>query len=871
MNYIKYLFPKIIIIATVLSFIILFSCNQQSTRKKIALNDAWEFYNAKTDKWYDAKVPGNIHTDLFNNQLIDNPFFCTNADSLTWISNETWKYRKKFDIPTEFFNRNLELVFDGIDTHADIYLNDKMLGTTSNMYRQWVFVIDDTIRKKEDNILEVIFHPSSKYNYKKLELGAYAIPDDRNFTRKAPYQYGWDWAPKLETCGLYKDVYITSWEKLRICNANIEQKILTDTVAILIAHIELESENYYNGEVKIISPDNEFDTLQQKLEIFEGKQIYPVEFKIRKPQLWWSNGLGPQKMYNIKLQVSTKFRLEEISLKIGLRNIELCTDTDSHGQEFYFKINGQPVFAKGANWVPAEYFSGSNSRKKYEELLILAKEANFNMLRVWGGGIYENEEFYAICDSLGIMVWQDFMFSCAMYPLDEEFTENVKEEVKYQVNRLYNHPSIVLWCGNNEISNGWFDWGWQKEFNLSEEDSIKIWNDYDNLFHRIIPAEIAKIDKSRKYIPSSPFFGWGHPESLTHGDSHYWGVWWGMEDFSMYYEKTGRFMSEYGFQSLPTVNSLKRFIPTDSLYKYSASLNSHQKHPFGFKAIKEYMQRSYLITKDFEDYVYLSQILQAEGMQTAFDAHLSAIPYCMGTLFWQFNDCWPSISWSAIDYYNSPKALYYYSKRAFQNIFIVSYINNNTFKTFVINHDNNNIKAKVRLNLFNFYGDSIASDSSIIILNNISSTPVEFESHAFDSIKKYINDAYVHLKVYDYNTEEFLVERVFVFGINKNLNLPKAEFHYNTTKNKNYWEISLKSRVFIKNLFLYSGSGSGTFSDNFFDLLPNETKMIKYYPEFASDGLKLKFKSVNQIIFDKFLEELTDMEGGEYNDTTKVN
>ena len=242
------------------------------------------------------------------------------------------------------------------------------------------------------------------------------------------------------------------------------------------------------------------------------------------------------------------------------------------------------------------------------------------MLRVWGGGIYENDEFYNICDSLGIMAWQDFMFACAMYPLSDEMTENITEEVKYQVTRLYNHPSIVMYCGNNEISNGWFDWGWQKQFGISDADSVKIWNDYDNLFHRIIPKTISSIDKSRKYIPSSPFYGWGHEESLTTGDSHYWGVWWGMEDFDMYFDKTGRFMSEYGFQGMPPMSSLQKFIPEDSVYRYSKTLKSHQKHPFGFEAINKYMQREFPVPEKFEDFVYVSQVLQAEGLQHAFDA-----------------------------------------------------------------------------------------------------------------------------------------------------------------------------------------------------------------------------------------------------------
>ncbi len=850
MNTFKIYLSKITIIVSVLSLMMLFSCNQKSTKKKINLNKGWEFYYPATEKWYPATVPGNIHTDLFANGLIEDPFYGTNADSLAWISNQEWTYRTEFDIAPEFINRNLELVFDGIDTHAEVFLNEKKIGETKNMFRQWVFVIDDSIRKKEHNIINVIFRPSSEYNSQKLAEGGYAIPDNRVFSRKSQYQYGWDWAPNLETCGIYKDVYINSWEKLRITNVNIEQKALTDTMAILIANIELESENYYNGNVCIYSPDRAFDTLKQKLEIFEGKQVYPVEFHIKNPKLWWCNGLGNAEMYNINVQVSTKFRVEEKSVKTGLRDIELATKTDKEGQEFYFILNGIPVFARGANWVPAEYFNGSNSRKNYEELLILAKEANFNMLRVWGGGIYENDEFYNICDSLGIMVWQDFMFACAMYPLSDEMTENITEEVKYQVTRLYNHPSIVMYCGNNEISNGWFDWGWQKQFGISDADSVKIWNDYDNLFHRIIPKTISSIDKSRKYIPSSPFYGWGHEESLTTGDSHYWGVWWGMEDFDMYFDKTGRFMSEYGFQGMPPMSSLQKFIPEDSVYRYSKTLKSHQKHPFGFEAINKYMQREFPVPEKFEDFVYVSQVLQAEGLQHAFDAHLSSMPYCMGSLFWQFNDCWPVVSWSAVDYYKQPKALYYMAKKAFEDIYIAAFEHNNNFKVFAVNQRNTTINVKAVISIMDFRGNRIIADSTVTILDLLSSNEIIFDNLSYEQISKFKDSSFVRIKLYDFNEGNLLSERSLTTGRNKDLKLPEPEFHYNLKQNKDYQEIIIDSKVYVKSLYIYTPGTEGRFSDNFFDLIPGKTKTVLFYPQTKTDKLNLKFNSVNVIVND---------------------
>ncbi|MBN2778663.1 MAG: hypothetical protein JXR36_13540 [Bacteroidales bacterium] len=840
---------KIIIIFSILSLVLLFSCNQKATKKTIELNDGWEFYYEETDKWYPASVPGNIHTDLFKSGLIPDPFYSTNEDSLQWISSRTWHYRKEFTIAKLFYNRNLEIVFDGIDTYCDVILNGDTIGHTSNMYRQWVFPIADSV-KKETNKLELIFYPSELKNLEFAQQQGYAIPDNRVFTRKAPFQYGWDWAPKMETCGIYKSVYINTWEKLRMTNVNIEQKFISDTMAVMIANIELESENYYNGNVKIYSPTNEFDTLYQKLEIYEGKSSYPVTFNIRNPKLWWCNGMGEPKIYDIIVEVSTKFRVESKALKTGIRTIELVTESDANGQQFYFILNGVPVFARGANWVPAEYFSGSNSKQRYLDLLTLAKEANFNMLRMWGGGIYENDEFYNICDSLGIMVWQDFMFSCAMYPLDEQSTANITEEVRYQVNRLFNHPSIVMWCGNNEISNAWFDWGWQEQFNITEEDSIEIWNDYDMLFHRVIPKTIAEIDKTRKYIPSSPFYGWGHKEALTHGDSHYWGVWWGMEPFEKYYENTGRFMSEYGFQGMPSVASLKKFIPKDSLNLHSQSLKSHQKHPFGFEAIEKYMIKEYPQVHNIADYVYLSQVLQAEGMAHAFDAHIGARPYCMGTLFWQFNDCWPSISWSAVDYYNQPKAVYYYAKRAFENIHASIRLNKNNVEYYITNHNNKSINTKVSLKVREFSGEIIHADSINLIIDLLRTTKPEFY-HTPDSILlNHKNRTFIELVITDLESENIIFTKSFVLGKNKNLKLPKPDFVFNIQKKKSYWEIVLKSRVYIKDLYLYYDDLHGKFSDNFFDLIPGQQKTVFYYPENSTNTNKLQFQSINKIIND---------------------
>jgi beta-mannosidase len=337
----------------------------------------------------------------------------------------------------------------------------------------------------------------------------------------------------------------------------------------------------------------------------------------------------------------------------------MVDEPDSIGRAFYFKVNGVPFYAKGANYIPEEMIETWNDVDHTIRLLEQAKDAHFNMLRVWGGGIYPSEGFFTLCDKLGILVWQDFMYAGTMYPYDEAFLENARIEAEEQVKRLASHPSLALWCGGNEISEGYYNWGWQKSLNWSEEEDKAIKAGYDRLFESLLPQVVDKFDGSRPYWPSSPLKGWGRPESLTEGDVHYWGVWWGEQPYEVYRDKVGRFNSEYGYQSYPDYSTLLKIAQGEELSKDAEVLAAHQKHARGKQLIDDFIKRYYpnVEPKDFEEYVHLSQLSQAYGMEVAIEAHRTAKPYNMGTLYWQLNDAWPVTSWSSIDYYGNPKVL----------------------------------------------------------------------------------------------------------------------------------------------------------------------------------------------------------------------
>ena len=355
------------------------------------------------------------------------------------------------------------------------------------------------------------------------------------------------------------------------------------------------------------------------------------------------------------------------------RKIELVQQPDSLGKSFYFKIDDKAVYMKGANYIPSDAFLSRVTKKDYEKIVLSAKDANMNMLRVWGGGIYEDDYFYDLCDKYGINVWQDFMFAGTMVPGDKAFFDNVKEEVQYQVKRLRHHPSIVLWCGNNESDEAFKNWGWQKSMNMSKQDSTRLWKDYVRLFQDSIPKWVKEVDDKRPYISSSPLFGWGRKQSMTEGDSHYWGTWWGLEDIEVVKNKTGRFVSEYGMQAMPNYSSIEKFTLPEDRHLFSDVLKAHQKAGNGFTKLNSYLNRYFIDSTKVKnmkvaDYTYLTQCLQYYSLKNIIGIHRSKAPYNMGTLVWQLNDCWPVASWSVTDYYNrQPKAAWYAMREAYRD------------------------------------------------------------------------------------------------------------------------------------------------------------------------------------------------------------
>lgn len=828
------------------------SCTSNNS-EPVLLTAGWEFKQLDSLRWNPAVVPGSVHESLFSLGIIDDPFFGNNEEGLQWIGEVDWEFKTSFEGRKLFDQDHVELVFEGLDTYADVYLNDSLILKADNMFRTWTIDIKNIIRSSDNHLYIHFFSPGRIEKDKEAESG-YRLPEQRGFTRKAPYQYGWDWGPSFITSGLWKDSYIRTWDDFRIENIKTELKELSKSEAKYMALVEVVSDKDIIVDVALKINGGAENKQTENIRLVAGINHVPLSFSIKNPKLWWPNGLGEQHLYELEVSVKTAKVSKNISARIGVREIELIIEPDSIGESFYFLVNGHPVFMKGANYIPQDNFLARVPDQKYKETLQSAVDANMNMLRVWGGGVYERDIFYELCDEMGLLVWQDFMFACNMYPGDDEFLINVSLEAIEQVKRLRNHPCLALWCGNNEISEGWYNWGWQKSLGYSEQDSLEVFNNYKTIFEDILPWVINEYDGSRSYWPSSPSTGWGHEQALYSGDMHYWGVWWGEEPFEVYENKVGRFMSEYGFQGFPNLNTLDSCLEKDDFRRTSANLLNHQKHPRGMELIQMYMERDFPMPDDFENYAYVSQLVQAYGIKIALDAHRRAMPYCMGTLYWQLNDCWPVISWSSVDYYNRWKALHYFARSTFDKVLVSFEEKQSKLDVYIISDYLVDKSNKLNLELMDFNGNIFWSETMEITLK--SNTSQVYYSLDLDSLLIDHNKSEVLLNVEVEGAESVNASGIHYFTRVKDLNLPPSDINFFTGADEESLWLSVTSSVLAKNVFL-SSKLDGHFTENYFDLLPGDTMKLKFegpsskFPLSKSDlenfMSKLKVLSLNDL------------------------
>ena len=663
-------------------FLFQLNCIMAGSIKIVNLDDCkWEFKQVGKGEWMSAKVPGTVHQDLIDHDLLPDPFYGLNENKVQWVENEDWAYRTSFNITDNEMNyQGAILNIEGVDTYADIYLNGALIKRTDNMFVGYTIPVKDFLRKEENN-LQILFHSPIKMTLPQLETQGFQYPADNDhsenkvsvYSRKAPYSYGWDWGIRLVTSGLWRPVTLTFFDNAFIDDMYVRQESVTEKVAKLDNILTINSLADDNAVVKLeCSYKSEpAVTVEKEIKLLKGENPISLPIIINYPHLWWPNRWGEAALYDCVATISVNGK--EVALKkerIGLRTIEVVLDDDKDGKSFFFRVNGKPMFAKGANYIPDDALLPNITEDRIKRMFADVKDANMNLIRVWGGGVYESDLFYKYADENGIVLWQDFIFGCTSYPSDPTFMKRVDEEVDYNIRRLRNHASLGMWCGNNEILEGLRYWGWEKKY--SDPSIMKeMFEGYDKLFRQLLPAKVKELDPGRFYMHGSPYeANWGIPESWKIADSHNWGVWYGRKPFEAFDKEVGRFMSEYGFQSFPEMKTISTFAAEKDYQIESDVMNGHQKASIGNELIDKTMRSYYNVPEKFEDFVYVGQVLQGKGMRRGFEAHRRNMPYCMGTLYWQLNDSWPVVSWSSIDYYGNWKAMHYEAKRAFAPIII---------------------------------------------------------------------------------------------------------------------------------------------------------------------------------------------------------
>ena len=841
----------------------------------IALDHGWQFRqinSAEQDAeigWLPATVPGDVHLDLLANKKIPDPFFRDNEAKLQWIENESWEYRLKFEAtPALLARTNVDLVFDGLDAASTVYVNGVQVLAADNMFRIWRVPVKAHLHAGS-NLLRVVFPSPVKAAAEIAARDPWQTKTGtapKTYIRKAAYEYGWDWGPRFVTSGIWRPVRIEAWDKVRIADFAIYQRDVSGEVAHLNAEVEVEAAtagparitvNYHQAGVPVTGMPV-FVTSAANLHA--GRNVISLPIEIRKPKLWYPAGYGDQPLYDFTAQLGVTGQWAELrTAKAGLRAIILDRHPDKWGRSFQLVVNGIPIFAKGADVIPFDSFPARVKTADYRRILESARDANMNMVRHWGGGYYETEEFYSICDELGIMVWQDFQFGNDWQPGTYAFKLNVEAEADDQVRRLRNHPSIVVWCGNNETE---MALNWNGRAKLPTDVKFQMWQDYITEFSGILTRVVARLAPGTPYWPSSPSADYEEVSPKYHtGDDHIWDVWHGRVPFSTYETHHSRFVTEYGFQSFPEMKTIEAFTqPEDRTGIFTPVMLAHQKNNEGNSIIHDYLLKDYPEPKDFPSFLYVSQVLQAEGIKIGAEHFRRSRPETMGSIFWQLNDCWPVASWSSIDYYGHWKALQYYARRFYAPILISPHVEEGSLKVYIVSDLTNKQGGRLVVRLMDFDGKVLLKEDRVVSVEPLSSSVYLdwslrklADAGAADTSRVFVSaqlgsaDATISSNIaYLAPTKEIHLKpatlKVDVVDVSCGTGAPIL---VENLKGKSAYTIRVSSPVLARSVYLSFGNLDVNISDNYFDLLPGETVEITATSATSLDALKSQLKVIS--------------------------
>ena len=802
------------------------------------LHSDWTFCQVGDTLWSDAKVPGTIHQDLINHNRIPNPFYGMNEEAVQWVENEDWMYRTSFVVTEEQLNRDAAVLeLDGLDTYADVFLNGALILRSDNMFVGHKVSVKSVLRKGENRLL-IRFRSAVKEALPQWETNGFDYPADNDhsskrvsiYTRKAPYSYGWDWGIRLATCGIWRPVRLVFLDVARIEDYYVRQASVSASKADVDNRLEITNvtSQPVSALLKVAYHYTANDTkeVQKQIELRSGENTVSLPVMIDNPHLWMPNGWGEPSLYKFTASVSVDgVEVASQERQVGLRSIRVVMEDDEHGKSFYFEVNGHPMFAKGANFIPDDALLPNVTPERYKRILEDVKAANMNMLRVWGGGIYEDDKFYDEADRNGILIWQDFLFACTTYPHDPLFLKRVEAEAEYNIKRLRGHASLAMWCGNNEIYEGVRYWGWKNKY--TAEAFAEMNRGYDVLFRQLLPDMVKRFDSDRFYMHGSPYeANWGRKESWKIADSHNWGTWYGRKPFESFDSEIPRFMSEYGFQAFPEMKTIRTFAEEKDFELESPVMNAHQKATIGNALIKQTMGLYYKVPAKFEDLVYVGLVLQGQGMRHGIEAHRRNRPYCMGSLFWQLNDSWPVVSWSSIDYYGNWKAMQYQSQRAFAPVLINAIKEGDDLCVYLISdelQDRDDVRLTVELMDFDGKSHGKWTQNGKLTAN----TSMLFLKKRVDEFLSKQDAATSFLRfTLKAKNGAALADEVFYFAYPKDQKLPEARIETSVKKRGEAIEMTLKTDKLARDIFIEVPVQGVRFSDNFFDLLPGQRKKI---------------------------------------------
>ena len=799
---------------------------------KKSLTGSWFLKDTKGEYSLEATVPGTNYLDLMNAGVIEDPFYGENEKDVYWVAERDWTYEKTFPVTAdEFKEERIVLICKQLDTICSLFINGEKIGEGENCHKAYEFDIKKYLKEGE-NTLSITFE--SPVNYVKERYEKEKTPPNSNGQngivriRKPQCHFGWDWGPVLPVSGITGDIFIELRSDGKITDMKIRQKRNADGSFTVSVSLECDLYEGEKAEMSLVSPKGE----EIKLKGTEG------EYTVENPELWWTyemNGKKEQALYTVKAQLKKGRKiLHTAEKKIGLRTIELDRSPDEYGETFRFILNGVPLFIKGANFIPGDSLPTRFTEDKIEYLLDTALYSNMNMIRVWGGGYYESDTFYDLCDKKGILVWQDFMFACQPYPFfDDAFLSNVKDEIEYNIKRLRYHPSLALWCGNNEIETMAMGW-------LNFPKYIK-WT--EKFFHEILPVEVRKFDEDTPFIPGSPC-GTGHMKDVdsdNYGDIHLWAVWHGLQNMKYYRKRMTRFCSEFGFESLPDIKTIRTFAKESDYDIHSPVFSAHQKCNSGNDKMLYYIASRFRLPKKFEDLIYLSQVTQLECISDATEHWRRNKGRCNGSIYWQFNDCWGVCSWSSLDYYGNYKALQYRAKHFNAPVSVSIEDKDGKVNLFILNDKNEDKKVTLKCKIFHFEKGIIQEKSRDFTVEALKN------EKCFTLYEKQLKSKYdlseIGVKAELYENGELLSEKTYLFKPEKYLKLKAPQMSLDTAIDGDEIAITIKSDIFARLVRVESSLSTLPFSDNYFDLLPGESKTVtmKLDPKFTAEEQKNSF------------------------------